>query len=146
MEEEPGRIIVTSLTEEEAHDAISALRKDYPGAGEDFFLPWWGNIFVREELKDLPRAKILKDARYRKMLIDDTVGGLPGKKIVYIDNYGGGNIIYGHHVLVAADSTVYDLGFAGFGDHYDAYAAVYDASLNKSAPRSTLPALPYEKE
>jgi hypothetical protein len=59
-----------------------------------------------------------------------TVAGVPGKKIVYAANYGGGNIIYGHHVLVATDSAVYDLGFAGFGDHYDAYAAVYDASLN----------------
>ncbi|MCZ6775897.1 MAG: short-chain dehydrogenase [Ignavibacteria bacterium] len=76
MEEEPRRIIVTSLTEEEAHDAISALRKDYPDAGKDFFVPWWGNIFVREELKDLPRAKILKDARYRKILFDDTVEDL----------------------------------------------------------------------
>ena len=63
-----------------------------------------------------------------------TVAGLPGKKIVYAANYGGGNIIYGHHVLVAVDSTVYDLGFAGFGDHYNAYAAVYDASLNSFKP------------
>ena len=58
-----------------------------------------------------------------------TVAGVPGKKIVYAANYGGGNIIYGHHVLAAADSAVYDLGFAGFGDYYDAYAAVYDAAL-----------------
>jgi hypothetical protein len=58
------------------------------------------------------------------------VGEHEGTKVVYAANYGGGNIIYGHHVLVATDSTVYDLGFAGFGDLYDAYAAVYEVSLN----------------
>jgi hypothetical protein len=76
MKEKPKRIIVTSLKEKEAHDAVSALRKDYPAAGKDFFLPWWGNIFVREELKDIPREEILASARYRKMVIDDMIDDL----------------------------------------------------------------------
>jgi hypothetical protein len=76
MKEKPKRIIVTSLKKEEAHDAVSALRKDYPDAGKDFFVPWWGNIFVREELKDLPREQILKNPRSRKMVIDDMIDDL----------------------------------------------------------------------
>lgn len=57
------------------------------------------------------------------------VGPLTGTKIGYTANYGAKNIIHGHHVLVAVDSTIFDLGFAGFGDYYTAYAAVFDAAL-----------------
>jgi len=58
------------------------------------------------------------------------VGDVEGTKIPYTANFGGGNIVTGHHVLVAGDSAMYDIGFAGFGGHYEAHAAVFDASLN----------------
>jgi len=73
MEERPRRIIVTSLTKTEAMEAVEVLRKDFPDAPAKYFIPWWGNIFVRHELKDLPREKILSSGRYRQMFIDDTV-------------------------------------------------------------------------
>ena len=76
MEEKPRRIIVTSLKKSEAIEAVHELRKDFPKTGRDYFIPWWGNVFVREELKDLPREKILDDPRYRHMLIEDTVDEL----------------------------------------------------------------------
>jgi hypothetical protein len=78
MEEKPKRIIVTSLTREEALDAVDALQKDYPRAGKNFFVPWWGNIFVREELKDIPREEIIGSEKYRSMIIEDTVDELTG--------------------------------------------------------------------
>lgn len=76
MEEKPRRIIVTSLLEEEARDAVAALRREYPDTGRNFFIPWWGNIFVREQLKDVSREDILSSRRYRAMFIEDIVEDL----------------------------------------------------------------------
>ena len=71
MEEKPKRIIVSSLLEREANEAVAQLRQEYPRAGRKFFIPWWGNIFLRHTLKDLGREEILRDATRRGMLIDD---------------------------------------------------------------------------
>lgn len=76
MEERPKRMILTSLTAHEAREAVTIMHKEYPDAGKDFFIPWWGNIFVRHELKDIPREEILANPRYRSMLIDDIVDEL----------------------------------------------------------------------
>jgi len=78
MEEHPRRMIVTSLTEPEAREAVAALRQFYPDANPRMFIPWWGNIFVREELKDMPREKILTNHKYRTMIIDDILDELSG--------------------------------------------------------------------
>jgi hypothetical protein len=78
MEERPRRIIVTSLTEREARDAVAALRASYPDASPKMFVPWWGNIFVREELKDIPREKTLWSHKYRSMIIADILDELSG--------------------------------------------------------------------
>lgn len=71
MEQHPRRLIVTSLNKAEALEAVSDLEQAYPDAGKGFFVPWWGNIFVREELKDMPRDRILANKRSRGMLLDD---------------------------------------------------------------------------
>jgi hypothetical protein len=76
MEERPKRIIVSSLTKQEAFEAVGELRKEFPSAGRDFFIPWWGNVFVRETLKDLPRSTIIGNSRYRRMLIEDMIEDL----------------------------------------------------------------------
>lgn len=78
MEENPRRIVVTSLNRSEAIEAVEALRHDFPGVGKDFFVPWWGNIFVRDELRDIPRDKILADEKTRTMIIEDVVDELTG--------------------------------------------------------------------
>lgn len=71
MEEKPRRMVVTSLLESEAREAVADLEADYPDAGRGFFVPWWGNIFVREELKDIPRERILSSRKLRAMIIED---------------------------------------------------------------------------
>ncbi len=73
MEEKPSRMVVTSLRKEEALEAVRALRKDFPRAGKGFFVPWWGNIFAREELKDVSRDDILSNEKRRAMFIEDMV-------------------------------------------------------------------------
>jgi hypothetical protein len=78
MEEHPKRIIVTSLQKREALEAVQSLRKEFPGAGKNFFVPWWGNIFVRHQLKDMPRERLLASDTYRGMLIEDMMDELTG--------------------------------------------------------------------
>lgn len=76
MSEKPKRIIVTSLKRSEAEEVVATLRKEYPKAGRKFFIPWWGNIFVRQELKDIRREEILANERHRAMLIEDVIDEL----------------------------------------------------------------------
>ncbi|MBI3006058.1 MAG: short-chain dehydrogenase [Ignavibacteriales bacterium] len=71
IEHRPKRIIVTSLLQSEAKEAVQALQKEFPRLRRSFFRPWWGNIFVRHTLKDTPREEILRNASTRSMLIDD---------------------------------------------------------------------------
>jgi hypothetical protein len=78
MEEHPRRMIVTSLTEREAREAVASLRANYPDANPRMFVPWWGNIFVREELKDIPREKTLASHKYRTKIIEDILDELSG--------------------------------------------------------------------
>ena len=76
MEENPRRMVIASLRKEEALEAVAALRKEYPKAGSDFFVPWWGNIFAREALKELSREQILGDEKRRRMFIADILDEL----------------------------------------------------------------------
>jgi hypothetical protein len=78
MNERPGRMIVTSLTRAEAMEAVENFRHEYRNAGRDFFIPWWGNIFVREQLKDMQREAVLSSEKYRTMIIQDIVEELSG--------------------------------------------------------------------
>ena len=50
-----------------------------------------------------------------------TSGTVSGTKLPFTANYGGSNVIHGHHVFVASDSALFDLGFSGFGGYYEAY-------------------------
>lgn len=76
MEQHPRRMIVTSLNKSEAQEAVAELRSAYPDAGKGYFIPWWGNIFVRDELKDMPRDRILSNRTYRSMVIEDMLDEL----------------------------------------------------------------------
>ncbi len=73
MPEKPKRVIVTSLKKEEAEEEIEKLKKEFPGLSDDYFIPWWGNLFVRYEYKDMNRYDLLEDPVKRKVLIKDTM-------------------------------------------------------------------------
>lgn len=76
INERPKKIIVTSLREEEAKDYICQLKNDYPTLPENYFEPWWGNIFVRNEFKDSDRFEILDDTEKRRVLMHDIMDEL----------------------------------------------------------------------
>ena len=71
LAEKPKKIIVTSLKKEEAESYAEQLSNEFPELGKDFFVPWWGNIFVRNEFKDSDRFEILNDPDKRKILMKD---------------------------------------------------------------------------
>ena len=52
ISENPKKIIVTSLKEEEAVSYAETLREEFPNLPSDYFVPWWGNVFVRNDFKD----------------------------------------------------------------------------------------------
>ncbi len=74
--EKPEKIIISSLLKSEALDAVDQLRKEFPDHDPDFFVPFHGNIFVREQFKDLPREEVLGNSERRRVLISDTLGEL----------------------------------------------------------------------
>lgn len=71
--EKPKQIIVTSLRQHEAEEAVEKLHNEFTGLPKDYFVPWWGNIFVRHEYKDMDRIQLLDDAEKRKVLMRDTM-------------------------------------------------------------------------
>ncbi len=55
VSENPKRIIITSLKLSEAQEAVGKFEKEFPNKGKDFFIPWGGDIFVRNEFRNLKR-------------------------------------------------------------------------------------------
>lgn len=73
--EEPAEIVIHSLYRREAEEAVGALSaafRDRPTR----FGPAWGNVFVREELKDHDRSRLLEDGGTRRAIIEDTMDEL----------------------------------------------------------------------
>jgi len=73
VDENPSRIIITSLKLSEANDAVAKLSKEFPHKGENYFIPWGGDIFVRNEFKDINRMSILADKDKRNILMQDVM-------------------------------------------------------------------------
>jgi hypothetical protein len=67
----PRRIVVASMLEQEAHDAVARLAAEFPAAR---FEPAWGNLFVPEDLADAPRAQALQDPAIRRRLMATLYG------------------------------------------------------------------------
>ncbi|MFQ5576173.1 MAG: short-chain dehydrogenase [Anaerolineae bacterium] len=72
MHHHPHTLIITSLLKEEAKSAVDDLRGEFPDAPARL-VPMWGNIFVRESLKDVSRAEILASAAWRDQIYRDVL-------------------------------------------------------------------------
>lgn len=71
MEHAPAKLIVSSLKKAEAEDAVVVLRKQYPNCDPNMFVPEWGNIFTRTELKDKFWGEVLANDSTRKLIVND---------------------------------------------------------------------------
>lgn len=77
MEGKPKQVILTSLLKSEAEDACKILNKEFKR--KNLFIPAWGNIFVRDEFKDMDRDIYLNDDKKRSVIINDIVNELDEK-------------------------------------------------------------------
>ena len=75
LQARPAGLLVSSLLEEEAREAVQRLRDEFPQSPVDL-VPVWGNVFVRAALKDKPRAEVLNSAKYRRWVFDDVLAEL----------------------------------------------------------------------
>jgi len=71
--EEPRTIVITSLRQSEAEEACEKFGGEYPTIE---FLPEWGNIFVREPLKNLSRDELMNIKENRTRLLNDVLNPL----------------------------------------------------------------------
>jgi hypothetical protein len=69
--ENPEKIIITSLHLSEAEEAVKKLKEDFPEKGSNYFIPWGGDIFVRNEFRNESRLQLLSDPAKRKILMKD---------------------------------------------------------------------------
>jgi len=76
VSEEPKRIIVSSLKKSEAEEQVAHLKIEFPDLPDDYFIPWWGNIFVRHDFKDTDRYELLSNPETRQILMKDTMDEL----------------------------------------------------------------------
>jgi hypothetical protein len=71
MKHSPKCIYIASLKKEEAENACDIMRNEYPNADPNMFIPKWGNLFTRNEWKDIPLSEILNDHTKRVQHIKD---------------------------------------------------------------------------
>lgn len=64
----PAKLIVHSLKQEEAEDGVKQLSAEFPAIAIGAA---WGDIFVREGLKDVPRKDVVGNPTYRQQFLDD---------------------------------------------------------------------------
>ncbi|MFC2092841.1 short-chain dehydrogenase [Bacteroidota bacterium] len=79
VEGKPKQIILTSLFEHEAKGICTELSKEFKN--NRLFEPWWGNIFVRHDFKDMNRDDYLNDIKKRRLVIHDIVDNLDEKML-----------------------------------------------------------------
>lgn len=72
----PARIVITSLNESEARDAVAQMAKEIPDGASIDLVPWWGNIFGRFDERTRSREELLADSSTRRRLIDDIIADL----------------------------------------------------------------------
>jgi hypothetical protein len=79
MEGKPKQVILTSLLQHESEDICDLLNKET--GKKNLFVPYWGNIFVRHEFKDMNRNELLEDPLKRRKMIHDMVEELDEKML-----------------------------------------------------------------
>ncbi len=127
ISEKPKQIIVTSLRKEEAFEEVNKLKKEYPHLPKNYFVPWCGNILVREEFKDKDRNEILADPEKRKILMQDTLEELGGEILKSSSLY---KLINKHKPQIIVDCINTATGIA-YQDIYTTYKRVKHKFNNK---------------
>ena len=75
LESRPQRIVIGSLRREESEAAIDELRVERLAEGVALEAVW-GDIFVPDAMKDMPRTRVMEEPELRARLVDDLYGEL----------------------------------------------------------------------
>ncbi|MDF1500458.1 MAG: hypothetical protein P1P76_08315 [Anaerolineales bacterium] len=86
LRDEPARLIVASLRQEQAQKAVEDLRNAHPGTAT-IILPAWGDLLLRAEWQTLgkgghPRVALQDDPEMRKRLVADILNELDEEILV----------------------------------------------------------------
>ncbi len=125
--ERPKKIIVTSLRKEEAEDEVVRLQKEFSDLPKNYFVPWWGNIFVRYEFKDQDRFELLADPEKRKVLMRDTMEELTDEILHDSSIY---KLLFEHKPDIIIDCINSATGIA-YQDVYTTYHRIKKTIENK---------------
>jgi NAD(P)-dependent dehydrogenase (short-subunit alcohol dehydrogenase family) len=71
--EAPRRMLLLSLLQREAEEAVAALQPEYPDLE---LVPAWGDVFTYADLKDRPRREVYTDDALRSRLLEGLVDTL----------------------------------------------------------------------
>lgn len=116
-EEKPEELIIASLLEEESRAAVKQLQPEVTAVR---LTPVWGNIFVRDSLKDLTRGDILNNPEHRARLIADVMEPLDDDILEHSTLH---QIITRHRPHIVIDSVNSAAGLA-YQDIYHSYYMV----------------------
>lgn len=87
MEHNPSKLIVTSLKEVEAKEAVEDLRNEFKNNNPNMFEARWGNLFTRNEWKDNPPSDVIENKNSRNKLIDDIFSDLDNEVLSHSSLY-----------------------------------------------------------
>ncbi|MCB9357151.1 MAG: short-chain dehydrogenase [Calditrichaeota bacterium] len=116
LEKKPARLVVLSLRESEAIDAVREL---YAFKGSTEVVAEWGDIFLPAELKDKSRAQILDDPKLRRVFLD---GVFEKPSLERLKSFFLYQLIEKHKPDLIIDSVNSATGLA----YQDTYTAYYD--------------------
>ena len=129
VQEKPKQIVITSLRLSEAQDAVKKLEIEFPEKeGKSFFVPWGGDIFVRNEFKEKNRGELLANKETRKILISDIMDDLSASVLESSAIY---NLLTEFKPQVIFDCINTATGIA-YQDIYSVYRSINRAIKNKA--------------
>lgn len=126
----PAKMIMHSLLKSEADEACEKLSKEFPRVQ---FIPEWGDIFVREGLKDKPRKDVLNDRITRRQFMEDVFERPTPERL---QSFYLHKIISGHKPDVIVDCVNSATGLA----YQDIYSAYYDVKSHLDREHEGIPA------
>ena len=126
--EHPKHIIITSLKLSEAEEAVTKLEKEFPEKGKNYFIPWGGDIFVRNEFKEMNRFDIISDPVKRRTLMQDIMEEL-SEEILKSSSVYNLLTLYRPEIIIDCINSATAIAYQ---DIYTTYRSVTKAIRNKS--------------
>lgn len=125
-----AKLVLHSLRQAEAEEAARELAAEFPQVK---IVAEWGDIFVREQFKDIPRRDVMKSREQRWSFVEDVFEKLTPERLRGFYLY---RLIIEHEPDLIVDCVNSATGFA----YQDIYSAYYDVKNVMEAEGKGLPA------